>query len=62
VVNGGGMLTFLYHSVNSPTVIDNNYAAVPEKEFQYQLDTIQAFARKVWVGTYSDNYNISSSS
>lgn len=54
VVNGGGMLTFLYHSVNSPTVIDNNYAAVPEKEFQYQLDTIQAFARKVWVGTYSD--------
>ncbi|HPM12310.1 MAG TPA: polysaccharide deacetylase family protein [Bacteroidales bacterium] len=54
VVNSGGMLTFLYHSVTSPTVVDNNYAAVPHAEFQYQLDTIQAYARKVWVGTYSD--------
>lgn len=54
VVNGGGMLTFLYHSVNSPTLVDNNYAAVPHSEFQYQLDTIQSYASKVWIGTYSD--------
>lgn len=54
VVYGGGMLTYMYHSVNSPTIVDNNYEAVSHKEFQYQLDTLQSYANKIWVGTYSD--------
>lgn len=54
VISGGGLLTYLYHSVNSPTVTDNNYAAVAQSAFQYQLDTIQSHRNKIWVTTLSN--------
>jgi len=54
IINGGGMLTILYHSVNSPTVIDNNYAMVSQTNFQQQLDTIQSLRKNVWVTTFAN--------
>jgi peptidoglycan/xylan/chitin deacetylase (PgdA/CDA1 family)/lysophospholipase L1-like esterase len=54
IISGGGMLTVLYHSVNSPTVTDNNYAMVAQSDFQRQLDTIQSLRSKVWVTTYAN--------
>lgn len=53
VINGGGLLTYMYHSVNSPTVVDNNYAAVSQSAFQYQLDTILSHSNKLWITTLS---------
>lgn len=54
IIKGGGMLTILYHSVNSPTVVDNNYAMVSQTNFQQQLDTIQSLRKKVWVTTFAN--------
>lgn len=54
IVNGGGLLTYLYHSVNSPTVTDNNYAAVSQSLFQQQLDTICSYRNKIWITTFSN--------
>lgn len=55
IISGGGLLIYLYHSVNSPTVTDNNYAAVAQSAFQYQLDTIQSLKNKLWVTTLSNS-------
>jgi lysophospholipase L1-like esterase len=53
VINGGGLLTFLYHSVNSPTVVDNNYAIVPQSNFQAQMDAVMARKSETWITTFS---------
>ncbi len=54
VIRGGGLLTYLYHSVNSPTVTDNNYSAVSEYKFEKQLDTLLAYSDKIWITTFSN--------
>jgi len=54
IIKNGGMLTVLYHSVNSPTVVDNNYAMVAQSDLQQQLDTIQSLRSKVWVTTFAN--------
>jgi chitin deacetylase len=41
IISGGGLLTFLYHSINSPTIVDNNYAPISQSALQAQLDVLQ---------------------
>lgn len=52
IINGGGLLTLLYHSLNSPTVTDNNYSAVSEYKFEKQLDTLLAYEDDIWITTF----------
>lgn len=54
IIHGGGLLTYLYHSLNSPTVTDNNYAAVPEYKFEKQLDSLLAYQDQIWITTFSN--------
>lgn len=52
VKQGGGMLTFLYHSVYSGEVKDFSYAWVVDTTFRKQLDALQRY--DFWVATYAD--------
>ena len=54
VIKGGGLLIYLYHSVNSATVIDNGYEPVSEANFQEQLNTIVSFQDQIWVTTFAN--------
>jgi uncharacterized protein YjdB/peptidoglycan/xylan/chitin deacetylase (PgdA/CDA1 family)/lysophospholipase L1-like esterase len=54
IIAGGGMLTYLYHSVNSPTVVDNNYATLPQSALQAQLDALVSYKSSVWITTFSN--------
>ncbi len=54
VINGGGLLTYLYHSVNSQSVVDNNYEPVSQTNLQAQLTALQSYESAVWVTTFSN--------
>lgn len=50
VINGGGLLTYLFHCV-----VNANYpcsGGVDITEFQKQLDTLMSVQNKVWITTY----------
>ena len=55
VINGGGMLTYLYHSVDnaSGTYGDNWYAQVLQTSLQQQLDKLVTVKNTVWITTFS---------
>ena len=53
IISGGGLLTFLYHSINSPTIVDNNYAPISQSALQAQLDVLQANKNSIWITTLS---------
>lgn len=54
-ITGGGMLTFLYHSIDnsSGTYGDNWYARVLQDSLQKQLDLLVNMSDKIWVTTFS---------
>jgi peptidoglycan/xylan/chitin deacetylase (PgdA/CDA1 family) len=55
VINGGGLLTFLYHSVDDATNShsDTWYSQVKQADLQIQLDKLVAVQNQVWVTTFS---------
>jgi peptidoglycan/xylan/chitin deacetylase (PgdA/CDA1 family) len=54
IINGGGLLVYLYHSVDDAAVShgDNWYALVIQDSLQKQLDTLVALQDQVWVTTF----------
>lgn len=52
VEQGGGMLTYLYHSVYSDSVKDFSYAWVKDTMFRQQMDTLMHY--NLWVDTYAN--------
>jgi peptidoglycan/xylan/chitin deacetylase (PgdA/CDA1 family) len=54
IIKGGGLLTYLYHSVDDAkgTYSDNWYAKVLKDSFQKQLDTLCSVKNKVWITTF----------
>lgn len=52
VVNGGGLLTYLYHSIYSGTVADNSYAQIHQNDLGKQLDTLLSQKDQVWISTF----------
>jgi len=52
VMNGGGLLTYLYHSLDNGTEYgDNWYSQVQQSALQKQLDTLVYVKDKVWITT-----------
>lgn len=56
VTNGGGLLTFLYHSVDNATNSygDNWYSQVKQADLQVQFDKLVSIQNTVWVTTFSE--------
>ena len=52
VIAGGGLLTYMYHSVSSPTIADATYSALTVSEFSTQLDALSSYKSKVWITTF----------
>lgn len=54
VINGGGLLTYLYHSVDDATNSHNDtwYNQVKQDQLQKQLDTLIYVKDKVWITTF----------
>lgn len=54
VTAGGGLLTFLYHSVDDATNSNNDtwYSQVKQADFESQLDNLVAAKDVVWVTTF----------
>jgi|GEM_PF-1132689 len=52
VIDGGGLLTYMYHSVSSPTIPDATYSALTVDELSAQLDALSSYRNKVWVTTF----------
>jgi lysophospholipase L1-like esterase len=53
VVNGGGLLTFMYHSLYNESVTDNSYAPIHQSAFRAQLDALAARSEDVWISTFA---------
>jgi len=55
VVQGGGLLTIMYHSVDDAagTHHDNWYALVPQDSLRGQLDMLAARQDQVWITTFA---------
>ncbi|MFL5728252.1 MAG: polysaccharide deacetylase family protein [Cytophagaceae bacterium] len=55
IKNGGGLLTYLYHSVDTHTGTygDNWYARVIQDSLQKQLDTLVSQKNVVWITTFA---------
>ena len=55
VINGGGLLTFLYHSVDDATSThgDTWYSQVKQADLQTQLDKLVSVKNTVWITTFS---------
>jgi len=51
-INGGGLLTYLYHSIYSNTVTDNSYAQIHQDVLAKQLDTLISKKDQVWICTF----------
>lgn len=53
IINGGGLLTYLYHSLDNAqgTYNDNWFAKVLQDSLQKQLDTLVSVRNKVWITT-----------
>jgi chitin deacetylase len=51
VINGGGFLSFLYHSLDSPTLPDTWYSQVEVPEFELQMDTLVSVRKQIWITT-----------
>lgn len=56
VTSGGGLLTFLYHSVDDATNShsDTWYSQVKQADLQVQLDKLVSVQNTVWVTTFSE--------
>lgn len=56
VIAGGGLLTYLYHSVDNATnqYGDNWFAQVKQTALQAQLDALVAKKNTVWITTFSN--------
>jgi peptidoglycan/xylan/chitin deacetylase (PgdA/CDA1 family) len=57
VINGGGLLTYLYHSVDNAagTYGDNWYARVLQDSLKRQLDTVVVKQNLIWVTTFGNS-------
>ncbi|ABG60575.1 polysaccharide deacetylase family protein [Cytophaga hutchinsonii] len=55
VTTGGGLLTFLYHSIDDATTShgDNWYSQVKQADLQAQLDKLVSVKDVVWITTFS---------
>jgi len=52
VINGGGLLTYLYHSLDNGTEYgDNWYSQVQQSALELQMDTLVSVRNKVWITT-----------
>ncbi len=49
VINGGGLLTYLYHAIN-----ESGWSNVPKDSLYAQLDTLLSLTDKVWVTTLAN--------
>lgn len=54
IINGGGLLTYLYHSVSSTAVPDAGYASIPLSTFQSHLNALQQQSSNIWITTFSN--------
>ncbi|MFN8438221.1 MAG: polysaccharide deacetylase family protein [Cytophagales bacterium] len=52
IISGGGFLTYLYHSIYSADIQDNNYAQIHVKNLSKQLDTLVSQKDNVWITTF----------
>ncbi|MCX6181798.1 MAG: polysaccharide deacetylase family protein [Bacteroidetes bacterium] len=54
IVSGGGLLTYLYHSIDDANNShgDTWYAQVKQSVLQQQLDTLVSYSDKVWITTF----------
>ena len=57
VITGGGLLTFLYHSIDNiaGTYGDNWWAKVVQDSLQKQMDVLVAQQSKIWVTTFGNS-------
>ncbi|MBO9699064.1 MAG: polysaccharide deacetylase family protein [Sporocytophaga sp.] len=53
IIKGGGLLTYLYHSIYNNTVIDNSYAQIHQNDLAMQLDTLLSRKNDVWICTFA---------
>lgn len=53
VINGGGLLTYLYHSIYSNTVNDNSFAQIHQDVLAKQLDTLKSKQGEVWICNFA---------
>jgi len=53
IINGGGLLTYLYHSIYSNTVADNSYAQIHQADLARQLDTLLSKNKEIWLCTFA---------
>ena len=52
VINGGGLLTYLYHSLDNGTAYgDNWFSQVQQSALLNQLDTLVRKQKKIWITT-----------
>lgn len=52
VINGGGLLTFLYHSLDNGSIFNDSwYSQVQQSALLNQLDTLVRKQKKIWVTT-----------
>ncbi|MCR6637560.1 MAG: polysaccharide deacetylase family protein [Sporocytophaga sp.] len=53
IIKGGGLLTYLYHSIYSNTINDNSYAQIHQNDLAKQLDTLLSRKNDVWICTFA---------
>ncbi|WP_028978677.1 polysaccharide deacetylase family protein [Sporocytophaga myxococcoides] len=53
IIKGGGLLTYLYHSIYSNTITDNSYAKIHQNDLGKQLDTLLSRKNDVWICTFA---------
>lgn len=53
IIEGGGLLTYLYHSIYSNTVTDNSYAQIHQDNLGRQLDTLLSKNKEIWLCTFA---------
>lgn len=52
-VKGGGLLTLMYHSVNSPEVVDVSFSPVTVSALQQHLDALVSYQDRIWITTFA---------
>jgi|GEM_PF-89336 len=53
ILSGGGLLTYLYHSVFNEEVSDNSYAMIHQDDLQKQLDLVKSREGQLWISTFA---------
>ncbi len=53
ILSGGGLLTYLYHSVFNEGVSDNSYAMIHQDDLRKQLDLVKSREGRLWISTFA---------